>query len=95
MATKSKLGTKRTCLECGKHFYDLNRNPVVCPNCKTEFEANKMYNSSRFGEMPTLEKIPVEKDIEAPDTTSFEEDVTEVTQQKSHNNSDDGDQVVQ
>lgn len=33
--TKQARGTKRTCQsdECGARFYDLNRNPIVCPIC--------------------------------------------------------------
>lgn len=30
---KAERGTKRVCRECGGKFYDLNRDPVVCPLC--------------------------------------------------------------
>ena len=35
MATKQGRGTKRACqnAECGSRFYDLERNPVICPIC--------------------------------------------------------------
>jgi uncharacterized protein (TIGR02300 family) len=35
MADKAARGTKRTCQndECGSRFYDLNREPIVCPIC--------------------------------------------------------------
>jgi len=35
MADKAARGTKRTCQndECGSRFYDLNRDPIVCPIC--------------------------------------------------------------
>ncbi len=40
MSTKADRGTKRTCQnpECGSRFYDLNRNPVVCPICQTAYQ---------------------------------------------------------
>ena len=40
MATKQARGMKRTCQssECGARFYDLNRNPIVCPVCGTVYE---------------------------------------------------------
>ena len=40
MATKEARGSKRTCQnpECGARFYDLNRDPIVCPICQTIFE---------------------------------------------------------
>lgn len=34
---KPELGTKRTCPACGTKYYDLNRDPIVCPNCGTVF----------------------------------------------------------
>jgi uncharacterized protein (TIGR02300 family) len=34
MATaRAERGTKRTCVACDERFYDLNRNPIVCPAC--------------------------------------------------------------
>jgi len=30
---RAKRGTKRTCVGCGDRFYDLDRNPIVCPAC--------------------------------------------------------------
>ncbi len=40
MATRDARGMKRTCQssECGSRFYDLNRNPVVCPICGSIYE---------------------------------------------------------
>ncbi len=29
-------GTKRRCISCGAKFYDLNRQPIVCPKCDAE-----------------------------------------------------------
>jgi uncharacterized protein (TIGR02300 family) len=40
MSTKAARGTKRTCQsnECGARFYDLNRDPIVCPICGTIYQ---------------------------------------------------------
>jgi len=40
MATKAQRGTKRTCQnpECGARFYDLNRDPITCPICRSTYE---------------------------------------------------------
>ncbi|HMN50734.1 MAG TPA: TIGR02300 family protein [Xanthobacteraceae bacterium] len=29
-------GTKRICSSCAAKFYDLNKQPVICPKCSTE-----------------------------------------------------------
>lgn len=33
---QSNLGTKRVCVSCSARFYDLNKNPAVCPKCGAE-----------------------------------------------------------
>jgi uncharacterized protein (TIGR02300 family) len=35
---KPELGTKRLCPHCGAKFYDLGKNPIVCPKCGSEVE---------------------------------------------------------
>ncbi|MCC2110443.1 MAG: TIGR02300 family protein [Hyphomicrobiales bacterium] len=35
---KPELGIKRLCAGCGAKYYDLNRDPVVCPKCGVVFE---------------------------------------------------------
>jgi len=32
---KPELGIKRLCGNCGAKFYDLNKDPIVCPKCHT------------------------------------------------------------
>jgi uncharacterized protein (TIGR02300 family) len=36
---KAELGTKRTCPSCATRFYDLLKNPIVCPKCGVSFIA--------------------------------------------------------
>jgi uncharacterized protein (TIGR02300 family) len=35
---KPELGTKRQCRSCGNRFYDLNRDPILCPKCGAVFQ---------------------------------------------------------
>jgi uncharacterized protein (TIGR02300 family) len=39
---KPELGLKRQCMSCGAKFYDLNKNPIVCPKCGTVFQASAL-----------------------------------------------------
>jgi uncharacterized protein (TIGR02300 family) len=34
---KAMRGTKRTCQGCEARFYDLGRNPIVCPMCGADY----------------------------------------------------------
>ena len=35
---KPDLGGKRQCQNCGTKFFDLNKDPIVCPKCGTVFQ---------------------------------------------------------
>ncbi|MEX2644027.1 MAG: TIGR02300 family protein [Acetobacterales bacterium] len=35
---KPEWGTKRACQSCGARFYDMQRQPIVCPKCGEAFE---------------------------------------------------------
>ena len=39
---KPELGLKRHCMNCGAKFYDLNRDPILCPKCGTVFQASAL-----------------------------------------------------
>ncbi len=36
--SKAARGTKRICQSCAGKFYDLNRDPIVCPLCGATFK---------------------------------------------------------
>ena len=38
---KPELGTKRGCVSCAARFYDLTRQPAICPKCNTEQPAEQ------------------------------------------------------
>ncbi len=39
---KVDIGTKRVCPECEVKFYDLTRNPAVCPMCQNSFDPSEL-----------------------------------------------------
>ena len=38
---KPELGTKRQCRSCANRFYDLNRDPIICPKCGAVFQLHE------------------------------------------------------
>ncbi len=38
---RTELGTKRVCATCAVKFYDLRRDPIICPKCNTPFKLPK------------------------------------------------------
>lgn len=44
---KPEWGTKRICQSCGAPFYDLKRDPIVCPKCSAVFDPEAVLKSRR------------------------------------------------
>ena len=56
---KPEWGTKRICPSCGTRYYDLMRDPVVCPKCSTPFDPEAFLKARR-----SRPATPVEKELE-------------------------------
>jgi uncharacterized protein (TIGR02300 family) len=56
---KPEWGSKRICPSCGTRYYDLMREPVICPKCSTPFDPEAFLKSRRSRPAP-----PVEKELE-------------------------------
>ena len=56
---KPEWGTKRICPSCGTRYYDLMRDPVVCPKCSTPFDPEAFLKARR-----SRPAAPVEKELE-------------------------------
>lgn len=66
-------GTKRQCLHCGTKFYDLHRDPILCPNCGKVFllsEARPPRYAKEEEEEVEVEEVP---DVAAPEIVSLDE----------------------
>jgi uncharacterized protein (TIGR02300 family) len=56
MVAKPEWGTKRICPSCGTRYYDLLREPVICPNCSTPYDPEAFLKSRRARPIPAPEK---------------------------------------
>ena len=53
---KQAWGSKRQCQECGARFYDLNKDPIVCPKCRKVFEPEAVKPPRRGRPQPAPKK---------------------------------------
>ncbi|HVX99999.1 MAG TPA: TIGR02300 family protein [Pseudorhodoplanes sp.] len=69
---KPELGTKRICGSCGAKFYDLGKDPILCPKCGTVFEVVAPVARSRpdARAMPAASTVP-EPELETTDAAEF------------------------
>ncbi|KAJ54753.1 hypothetical protein ACMU_16695 [Actibacterium mucosum KCTC 23349] len=42
---KEEWGVKRVCTNCSTRFYDLGRDPMVCPECGHSFSLESLTNT--------------------------------------------------
>lgn len=84
---KAELGNKRVCVACSAKFYDLGKQPAICPKCATEQPAEQPRLRRAVGNLiearrpkaapvPGLEDADVEVEVADDDA---DEDVLEDT----------------
>jgi uncharacterized protein (TIGR02300 family) len=98
---KPELGTKRVCVACGARFYDLMRQPAICPKCGTEQPAEQprlrraagnVMEEKRRSKVAAVPGIdPADMEVEVADD-DVEDDVMEDT---SDLEDDDTDAIVE
>src|SRR5258708_29310671 len=79
LLAKPEWGNKRICPSCGTRYYDLLRDPVVCPKCSTPFDPEAFLKSRRARPAPPVEKEvePVGADELDPELETEEADAAE------------------
>ena len=72
---KPELGAKRQCQNCGAKFFDLNRDPIVCPKCGTVFQAVPIPRSPPRASAAAArsEESEVEPEAAGPELVSLED----------------------
>ena len=64
---RPEWGVKRICASCSTRFYDLARDPIVCPECGTVFEIEALTRPKRARPSPRsdgVKKVVVVEDAE-------------------------------
>jgi uncharacterized protein (TIGR02300 family) len=72
---KPEWGTKRICQSCSAPFYDLRRDPIVCPKCEAVFDPEAILKSRKIKGAEEPPK-PVKEEVKDP------EDILEVEADK-------------
>ena len=76
---KPELGVKRVCGSCGAKFYDLNRDPILCPKCGTVFDVQAALKPRR-AKAPVEDKpVKAKKSVAAvdPDEADLPDDIVD------------------
>lgn len=82
---KAELGTKRTCPDTGKKFYDLNRDPVVSPYTGKSWPLNYFEESS----VAAIMEKTAEEEVAEVDTESTEVELVSLEDADDNAGNDD------
>lgn len=70
---KPELGTKRQCRSCSNRFYDLDRDPILCPKCGAVFQLHELRPSAPLAvEAASEDDVKLEATA-GPEIVSLEE----------------------
>ena len=74
--SKPEWGTKRTCQSCAAHFYDMRKDPIVCPKCGTTYDPEAVLKSrrSRVVEKPAPAKPAPDEELPDVEVEGSDED---------------------
>lgn len=70
---KPEWGLKRVCLSCGAKFYDMQRNPIVCPSCEVVFDPEAAVKLKRGRSAPPEDKPKKDPVVAATEETTDDE----------------------
>lgn len=73
---KAELGMKLTCDSCGARFYDLNKQPGICPKCGTANARPVIFKASR--QRPSEDKHSAAKAAAIPAPKADDDDDVDV-----------------
>src|SRR5262249_6610255 len=71
MVAKAEWGMKRLCPNCGTRYYDMRRDPIVCPHCGAPFDPEALLKTRRTRAPAVVAQPETDEDIE-PDLGSEE-----------------------
>ena len=73
---KPEWGTKRRCNSCGAVFYDMRKDPIICPRCETVFQPELLLKPKRGRPEEKAAPKPVARPV--PDPVVEDEALAEV-----------------
>jgi uncharacterized protein (TIGR02300 family) len=83
LVAKPNRGLKRTCQSCTARFYDLEKDPIICPKCGVEFDPEAVLKNKRAKPAAAPRPVPVAQPVEpAEELEPIEEEVAETGDEK-------------
>ncbi|GLQ04978.1 TIGR02300 family protein [Sneathiella chinensis] len=92
---KPEWGAKHACSSCGTRFYDMLRNPIVCPSCGKEHVPEKLLKSRKTEDVKPVKAVKAAKpgEDEEEDTLLDDDDLLDADDIDLPDDDDDDDDL--
>ncbi len=91
---KAEWGQKRMCQSCGARFYDMRRNPIVCPKCGTVFDPVVLSKPRRRAEAAAAQPAKA-KAAPVPEEAAVEPALEDELEVASDENEEEEDETIE
>ena len=91
---KPEWGVKRTCLACATRFYDMRKDPILCPSCGVKFDVETIFR-------PRRSRAPVDEPLKkavvpaADDDDDLEKELAALADDTVVDDDDDDDAMIE
>jgi uncharacterized protein (TIGR02300 family) len=97
---KAEWGTKRICLNCGARFYDMNRDPIICPACSTALDPVVQSRPRRARPAAKLAAVavvadPVEAEVDDDVESDDDDEAVVVADDEDDDAEEDGESAIE
>ena len=93
---KPEWGVKRACLACGTRFYDMRKDPIVCPSCSAKFDVETIFRPRRtrapVDEPPAAPPPPAADTVKGED---LDEELAKLADDSLDDDDDDDDAAIE
>jgi uncharacterized protein (TIGR02300 family) len=90
---KPEWGVKRTCLACATRFYDMRKDPILCPSCGVKFDVETIFRPRR-SRAPVDEPVVKVAKPAAEDGDELDKELAALADDSADDDDDDDDDAA-
>jgi len=91
---KPEWGVKRACLACGVRFYDMRKDPILCPSCGVKFDVETIFRPRR-SRAPVDEPVVKVKPADTVEGDDVDKELAALAVDSLDDDDDDDDDAIE
>lgn len=86
---KAEWGVKRACLACATRFYDMRKDPIVCPSCGAKYDVETIFRPRRS--RAAVEEAPAKVVKPEPEGEDLDKELAALADDSADDDDDEDD----